>query len=105
MLNHLILRIPSRPREFLYLTLQTSHHQLCLIDNDSLKRGSITITNSEVIIAFSKQVKMVETSGRLGIDVNERNVTWSDTTGRTEKEDTLEIAELKARYGGEGEDS
>jgi putative transposase len=32
--------------------------------------------------------------------VNERNVTWSDSTGRTQREDTSEVAEIKERYRG-----
>jgi len=34
----------------------------------------------------------------VGIDVNERNVTWSDSSGRTVTEDISEVAELKERY-------
>ncbi|MGD0637388.1 MAG: IS200/IS605 family accessory protein TnpB-related protein [Nitrososphaerales archaeon] len=36
--------------------------------------------------------------GRLGIDVNERNVTTSDTLGHTSVHDTSKVAELKERH-------
>jgi putative transposase len=34
----------------------------------------------------------------MGIDVNERNVTWSDSSGLVGKEDTSEVVELKEKY-------
>jgi putative transposase len=97
-LNHLILRIPTRPRRFIYLTLQASDYQLSLLENLALKRGSITVTNSTANFAFSKELAVVETRGQIGIDINERNTTWSDSAGRTERADTSEVAELKERY-------
>ena len=97
-LNHLILRVPTRPREFIYLTLQASDYHLSIIDDLTLKRGSVTITERGVSVAFSKEVDEVESQGRMGIDVNEKNVTWSDSMGNTEREDISEIPELKARY-------
>jgi hypothetical protein len=45
--NHLILRIPTRPREYIYLTLKASDYHLSLIDDPALKRGSITITETD----------------------------------------------------------
>jgi len=97
-LNHLVIRIPTRPRNFIYLTLQASDHQLSFIDNPALNRGSITLTDCAVSIALSKKVDQRQPRGQIGIDVNERNVTWSDSSGRTENEDTSEVAELKERY-------
>src|SRR4029077_10262544 len=45
-LNHLILRIPTRPRRFIYLTMHASNYHLSLLDDPSLMRGSITLTDS-----------------------------------------------------------
>ena len=97
-LNHLILRIPTRPRQFIYLTLQTSNYQLSFIDNPALKRGSITLNDRTVCIAFSEKIDQREPRGQVGIDVNERNITWADSTGEVHKENTSEVAELKERY-------
>ena len=96
-LNHLVLRIPTRPRRFIYLTLRASNYHLSFVDDPGLKRGSITLTDSMVAIGFSKEGAEVETPARIGIDVNERNITWADSSGALRKEDTSEVAELKER--------
>ena len=97
-LDHLILRIPTKPRHYIYLTLHASNHQLSFVDDPLLKRGSITLTDSALAIAFTKNVPDIEARGRIGIDVNERNVTWSDSSGLVGREDTSVVAELKERY-------
>jgi len=97
-LNHLILRIPVRPRHFIYLSLHSSNYHLIFLDDLSLKRGSITLTDSALAIAFSRDTSSVEPRGCIGIDVNERNVTWADSSGIVQKEDTSAVAELKERY-------
>jgi transposase len=74
-LNHLLLRIPSGPRKFIFLTLQGSDHHLAYVDDPSLKNGSVTITPDFVVIAFSKEIEPFEPTKYMGIDVNEKNVT------------------------------
>jgi hypothetical protein len=97
-LNHLVLRIPTRPRHFVYLTLRASNYHLSFVDDPSLKRGSITLTDSTLAIAFSRETAEIVPRGYVGIDVNERNVTWADSSGSVGKEDTSAVAELKERY-------
>jgi len=97
-LNHLILRISTTPRHYIHLTLQTSDYHLSLIDDLTLKRGSVTITEQTISVAFSKEAIVSEPLGSMGIDVNERNVTTSDTLGNTSMRDTSIVAELKGRY-------
>src|SRR3989441_10234212 len=97
-LNHLLLRIPTTPRHFVYLTLKGSDYHLSFIDDPTLKRGAITLTGRTVNIAFSKEIAETETLGEVGIDVNERNVTASDASGDTVVFDTSNVAELKERY-------
>ncbi|MDA4113122.1 MAG: transposase [Thaumarchaeota archaeon] len=97
-LDHIILRIPTRPRDYIYLTLHASDYHLSLIDDPTLKRGSVTITDRTVSLAFSKEVTIGEPLGHIGIDVNERNVTTSDTLGNTSVHDTSRVAEIKERY-------
>src|SRR2546425_4779909 len=97
-LNHLLLRIPTTPRHFVYLTLKGSDYHLSFLDDSTLKRGSITLTGRTVSIALSKEIAEMETLGSVGIDVNEKNVTASDTSGVPLVFDTSNVAELKERY-------
>ncbi len=98
-LNHLLLRIPTRPRNFIFLSLQGSDHHLSYIDDPNLKRGSVTITPGSLAIAFSKEMEPYEPRGFIGIDVNERNVTASSVDGWTRRFDELgEVVEIRERY-------
>src|SRR5712691_6853920 len=97
-LNHLLLRIPTTPRRFIYLTLKGSDYHLSFIDDPTLKKGSVTLTPRAVSIAFSKEGVEIMTQGEVGVDVNERNVTASDTSGVTIVFDTSKVAEIKERY-------
>ena len=99
-LNHLVLRIPTRPRRFLYLTLLASNYHLSFIDDSKLKRGSITLTDCFVAIAFSEEIPGNAPQGSVGVDVNERNVTTSDTLGNTDIYDTSEVVEIRECYKG-----
>lgn len=97
-LNHLLLRIPIRPREFIYLTLQGSDYHLRFIDDPTLKIGSITLGRNNLNIAFSKEIAEIKPLGNVGIDMNERNATTSDTLGTTNIFDTSGVVEVKERY-------
>jgi transposase len=64
-----------------------------------LKRGSVTITEHSVSVAFSKEVPTSEAVGYIGMDINERNVTVSATNGYERKFTELcEVVEIKERY-------
>jgi putative transposase len=98
-LDHLLLRIPSAPRHFIFLRLSVSKYHLSFIDDPNLRRGAVTITESGVTIAFSKEVKPIKTVGDIGVDINERNVTISTSGGFTRAFGELgEVAELQERY-------
>lgn len=98
-LNHLLLRIPTAPRRFIFLTLQASERQISFVDDPNLKRGSVTITEHSVNIAFAKEVQQLQPVGYVGVDVNERNVTVSATNGYEHQFTELgEVAEIKERY-------
>jgi putative transposase len=100
-LNHLLLRIPTTPRHFIFLVLQGSDYHLSFIDDPSLKKGSVTITEGTVSIAFSKKTKPFDPVGYMGIDANERNATVSATDGYSHPFTELgELVELKKRYRG-----
>jgi len=98
-LNHLLLRIPSAPRNFIFLTLKGSSYHTSIIDNPGLKKGSVTITQQKVIIAYSKEVDLYQPTGFIGVDINERNATISATDGCEHQFTELgEIVEIKERY-------
>ena len=98
LLNHLVLRIPTRPRHFIYLTLQASNYHLSLMNEPALKHGAITITKEKVVVAISKRLQVKEVHGQIGVDVNEKNVTFADSAGNMARLDTSQITELKERY-------
>ncbi len=97
-LDYLLLRIPVQARKFVFIALNGSLYHRSFLGDRSLKRGSITMTDSAVIIAFRRKTEVIEPLGQIGIDLNERNVTWSDTKGRTEQENISDVAEIKERY-------
>ena len=98
-LDHLLLRIPTTPRNYIFLLLQGSDYHLSLVDDLSLKRGSVTISVDNVIIAFSKIVAPFEPMGLMGMDVNERNATISANNGWNKRFEELgEVVEIKETY-------
>ena len=97
-LDYLLLRIPVQPRNFLYITLKGSAYHRSYLADARLKRGSITITTDSTIVTFSKATAVIEPVGQIGIDVNERNITCSNTNGQTQVFDTSNTTEIKERY-------
>jgi putative transposase len=98
-LNHLLLRIPTSPRNFVFVTLVGSDYHLSLVDDPNLKRGSVTITPRSVNIAFNKEIEPFEPIGHIGLDINERNVTVSATDDWYRQfSEVCEVVEIKERY-------
>jgi putative transposase len=98
-LDHLLLRIPTTPRKYIFLVLQGSDYHSSLVDDPSLKRGSVTITPEVVSVALSKEVELAEAVGYIGLDANERNATVSATDGWDKQFEELgEVVEIKERY-------
>jgi putative transposase len=97
-LNYLLLRIPIGPRRYYYLTQSGSAFHRSFLANKDLKLGSVIVTESNVALAFSKETLAIERKGTMGIDVNERNVTWSDSLGESKAEDTSVICQVKELY-------
>jgi putative transposase len=77
-LNYMLLRIPEKPREFILIPLIGGEYQLSFLRNPELKRGSVTITEGNVVISFSAEREEVEPEGAIALDLNERNITTSD---------------------------
>ena len=98
-LTHLLLRIPTTPRNFVFLTLRGSAYHESFLDNPNLNRGSVIITADSVVIPFTNDDQPFEPMGFIGIDVNERNVTASGTDGWHERFTELgDVVEIKEQY-------
>jgi len=82
-LNHLLLRIPATPRNFIFLSLQGSDYHMSLLGEPGIKRGSVTITPETVNVSLSREAPEVRPVGYVGIDINERNVTLSATNNHS----------------------
>ena len=97
--DHHLLRVPTTPRNYIFIMLQSSVFHAGLVDDPSLERGSVTITSETVSISFAKEVVLYEPAGYTGMDVNERNATVSATDGLSRRFDELgEVVEVKERY-------
>jgi len=98
-LNRFLLRMPTTPGRYIFLVLAGSDYHRSFIDNPELKRGSVTVNEQNVIITFSKCVRLSTPRGHMGVDVNEQNVTISSSDGYERKFTELgEIVEIKERY-------
>jgi putative transposase len=100
LLNHLILRIPVTARHFIYLTLKGSRYHLSLLNDPTLKKGSVTVTPEKAVISLSKKnVEETPPLGHVGVDVNERNVTIAAPNGHIKQFTELgEVADIKEQY-------
>lgn len=59
-LNYMLLKIPIKPRDLILMPLKGGEYQFSFLRDATLKRGSITITPSTVIVAFSKETAELE---------------------------------------------
>jgi putative transposase len=98
-LEHLLLRIPTTPGDYVFLVLQDSDYHSSLVDDPSLKRGSVTITPKTVSVSLSREVDAIRVVGCIGMDTNERNITVSATDGWYKQYGELgEVVEIKETY-------
>jgi putative transposase len=94
-LNHTILSLPYKRRERILLQLEYGEYQRSFLVDESLKRGSVTITEQDAIIVFSKETSLLQPTSRLGIDLNEKSAVCSDGS----RYDLSEVARLHTEYG------
>ena len=95
-LNYSILSLPFKKGEGrILIPLQYGEYQRSFLMDPSLKRGSVTITESSIVIAFSREMSVIEPSRRVGYDVNEKSIVGSDGTSH----DLSEVARLHTLYG------
>ena len=94
-LNYSILSLPFRKGERLLIPLQYGEYQRSFLMDKTLKHGSVTITDSSVVIAFSKEAPMTGPSRKVGYDLNLKSIVGSDGT----RHDLSEVARLHTFYG------
>jgi putative transposase len=95
-LNYAILSVPfktGQPR--LLIPLRYGDYQRSFLMDSTIKRGSLTITESGIRIAFSRDVQPINPIGLTGIDLNQKSAVSSD--GITT--DLSEVARLHTLYG------
>jgi len=94
-LNYSILSLPFRKGARVLIPLRYGEYQRSFLLDKTLKRGSITMTESSIVIAFSKESLATEPSRRVGYDLNEKSIVGSDGTVH----DLSEVARLHTLYG------
>src|SRR5258708_34840834 len=94
-LNPSILSLPFRKGERVLIPLQYGEYQRSFLMDKTLKRGSVTMTDSSIVIAFSKEAPATEPLRKVGYDLNEKSIVGSDGTVH----DLSEVARLHTLYG------
>jgi len=94
-LEYSILSLPFKRGARILIPLRYGEYQRSFLMDKALKRGSVTMTDSSIVIAFSKEAPATEPSGKTGYDLNEKAVVGSDAT----KYDLSEVARLHTLYG------
>jgi len=77
-LNYSVISLPFRKRERILIPLRYGEYQRSFLMDNTLKRGSVTVTDSSIVIAFSKDAPTVEPSRKIGYDLNEKSIVGSD---------------------------
>jgi putative transposase len=94
-LNYSIVSMPFRKGERVLIPLKYGEYQRSFLMDKTLKRGSVIMTESSIVIAFSKEAAVTEPLRRVGYDLNEKSVVGSDGT----RHDLSEVARLHTLYG------
>jgi len=94
-LNYSILSLLFRKGERLLAPLRYGDYQRLSLMDKTLKRGSVTMTESKIIIAFSREIEAIEPMTRVGYDLNEKSLVGSDGT----RINLSSVARLHTEYG------
>ena len=93
-LNHGIISLPNKGRRVL-IPLRYGDYQRSFLMDETLKRGSVTMTESTIVIAFSKDAAVIEPLRRVAHDLNHKSIVGSDGTRLV----LSEVARLHTEYG------
>ena len=94
-LNYSILSLPFKKGERVLVPLQYGEYQRSFLMDMSLKRGSVTLTESSIVVAFSNAAPGTQPTRKVGYDLNEKSIVGSDGT----KQDLSEVARLHTLHG------
>ncbi len=94
-LNISLLSIPYKKGERILIPLEYGDYQRSFLMDRTLKRGSITITASNIIMAFSKETATIEPLRNVGYDINEKSLVSSDGI----KYDLSPVSRIRNEYG------
>jgi IS605 OrfB family transposase len=94
-LSYGIASLPFKKGERLLVPLEYGDWQRSFLMDESLRRGSLTMTEDRIMIAFSKEVLQIQPVRNVGYDLNEKSIVGSDGT----KLDLSEAARLHTEYG------
>jgi len=94
-LNHSILSLPFKRGQRILLPLEFGDYQRAFMMDSALRRGSVTLTEHSVIVAFTREVYTDKPLTKKGIDINEKSVVCSDGA----RYDLSEVARMHTEYG------
>jgi IS605 OrfB family transposase len=94
-LSYSILSLPFRKGERILIPLEYGDHQRAFLEGTAFKRGSITMTDTVIAIAFSAQIPLGKPLDLMGLDLNEKSAVCSDGI----RYDLAEVARLHTEYG------
>jgi IS605 OrfB family transposase len=94
-LDYGMLGLPSKKGERVLIPLQYGDYQRSFLADETLKRGSVTMTDSEVFVAFSKETATIAPLRKIGYDLNHKSIVGSDGA----RFDLSEVARLHTEYG------
>ncbi len=94
-LDYSILSLPFRKGERIFIPLQYGEYQRSFLIDKTLKRGSITMTETAIIITFWRDTPATEPLRKVGYDLNEKSIVDGDGT----IQDLSKVARLHTLYG------
>ena len=94
-LNHSILSLPNKKGERVVIPIHFGEYQRSFLADETLKRGSLTMTDSAIVIAFSKETAAIEPLRKVGYDLNHKSIIGSDAS----RFNLSEVARLHTEYG------
>lgn len=94
-LNYSILSLPFKKGERIFIPLEYGEYQRSFLMDTKLKRGSVTITESSVVVVYSNENSIRNPLKKVGYDLNEKTVVGSDGVSY----DLSEVARLHTLYG------
>jgi len=93
-LNNGILSLPNKRGRRVLIPLQFGEYQCSFLSGETLKRGSVTMTDSTIVIAFSKETATIDPLRKVGYDLNHNSIVGSDGA----KFDLSRVARLHTEY-------